>query len=243
MAQPDAALTDVWRWSPALLPRARSPFPGLERLRTNHSQAWQDLFVLTMLQGRTRGRYLEVGGHGPEENNNTCLLHRAFGWSGVTLERDTDHLQPWLQRRPDSVLVLADALAIDYEAALRLWFGTDGGRLDYLQLDIDPSINTLQVLERLPLARWRFSVLTFETDAYTGDLRARDRSRSILSDWGYVPVALDVCVLFPPVSAQPVPFEDWWVDPAVVSPQTIQGLSARGSSGLLPQELLFTGAA
>jgi len=240
MARQDCAFSNVWRWSPAMRTHARAPFPGLERLRTNHSQAWQDLFVLTMLNGRTAGRYLEVGGHGPVENNNTCLLHREFGWHGVTLERDSDHLPLWLLQRPDSHLVIADALTIDYEAALRLWFGADGGRLDYLQLDIDPSINTLRVLERLPLEKWRFSVLTFETDAYAGDMRARDRSRSILSSWGYVPVALDVCVLFPPVSAQPVPFEDWWVDPAAVGQETIDRFRARGSSGRMPQELLFS---
>ncbi|MCK6371030.1 MAG: hypothetical protein L6Q83_06820, partial [Gammaproteobacteria bacterium] len=113
-------------------------------------------------------------------------------------------------------------------------------RLDYLQLDIDPSINTLAVLKRLPLETWRFSVITFETDAYTGDMRARDESRQILAAHGYVPVARDVCVLFPPVSPQPIPFEDWWVDPAAVAPEIISTFQRINAGTGLPQNLLFS---
>ncbi len=235
-----AFISQSWRWSPALLGHARHPFAGLDRLQSNHSQAWQDLFVLTMLEGRREGRYLEIGGHVPEDNNNTCLLEREFGWSGMTLELDPRHFPLWLERRPRSGFVLADALTVDYAAALPLWFGTPTGRLDYLQLDIDPSINTLRVLERLPLDDWRFSVITFETDAYAGDLRARDRSRSILAGRGYVPMALDVRVLFPPVSSQPVPFEDWWVDPAAISPRVLDVIGRVGARGVIPQALLLT---
>lgn len=228
-----------WQLSADMARHIRFPFVCAEQLTRNHSQAWQDIFVLMALDGLREGRYLEVGGHLPIDNNNTCLLHRQFGWNGVTLELDASHFPYWKAHRPDSAFVIADALAIDYAQALPLWFGEDRRRVDYLQLDIDPSINTLRVLKRLPLDHWRFSVITFETDIYTGDTRARDESRAILSAHGYIPVAKDVGVLFPPVSPDPIPFEDWWVDPQVLRPEVITQLQAVSGRSNWPQDLLF----
>ena len=47
-------------------------------IKANHSQAYQDLFVLTMLSGKKNGRYLEIGGNHPSEFNNTYLLETEF---------------------------------------------------------------------------------------------------------------------------------------------------------------------
>lgn len=230
---------DVWKWSHEMLSDLRFPFEGAESITENYSQAWQDVFTLTALKGLRNGKYLEIGGQEPISNNNTYLLHRAFGWRGVSVELDPSHVPSWRQHRKDSNLVIADALTIDYENALPLWFGSHSKRVDYLQLDIDPSFNTLRVLKRLPLDEWRFSVVTFETDAYTLDRRARDESRAILSDHGYVLVAEDVSVLFSPISPEPIPFEDWWVDPQAVESTYVESLrQARQGSGL-PQRLLF----
>lgn len=230
---------NIWQWSPSLQPYLRQPFSGADSIERNYSQSWQDLFILTALQGQREGSYLEVGGHVPVSNNNTCLLQEKFGWSGVSIELDASHLLAWQQYRPDSRFVIADALAIDYTQALPLWFGAQNRRIDYLQLDIDPSSNTLAVLKRLPLDDWRFSVITFETDAYTQNVRARDESRVILAEQGYVLVAQDVSVLYPPVSPEPIPFEDWWVDPQVVDARIIGHLQRLNQQSRLPQHLLF----
>jgi hypothetical protein len=219
----------------------RFPFAGAEALRANYSQAWQDIFVLSMLDGKRDGRYLEIGGQVPAENNNTYVLDRFFGWTGVTVELDPHHLSGWRRERPGSTFVIADALLVDYERAVPSWFGAESGRLDYLQLDIDPSLNTLAVLKRLPLDTYRFSVITFETDAYTGDHRARSESREILDRYGYELVAPDVCVVYAPIAADPIPFEDWWVDPGIVGRAKIDAMKALGSESLLPQHLLFGG--
>jgi hypothetical protein len=95
------------------------------------------------------------------------------------------------------------------------------------------------VLKRLPLADWRFSVITFETDIYAGDARPRDESRDILSSHGYVLVVKDVSVLFPVVSPNPIPFEDWWVDPDVVSSEMIDQLRQLNGISSWPQDMLF----
>jgi len=45
--------------------------------------------------------------------------------------------------------------------------------------------------------------------------------------------------MFSPVSPNPIPFEDWWVDPQVVSPEMIETFQAINASTGLPQNLLF----
>ena len=60
-------------------------FPGVEKIKKNFSQAYQDLFVLTMLQGKRSGKYLEVGANHPVEFNNTFLLEDTLETqTGVT---------------------------------------------------------------------------------------------------------------------------------------------------------------
>ena len=215
------------------------PFSGIESIKQNYSQAWQDIFVLVATQGLRGGTYLEIGGHVPVENNNTFLLSQHFGWSGVSIELDVHHFPYWSAQRPHSRLTVVDALKVDYAEALPFWFGQNQRRVDYLQLDIDPSINTLGVLNRLPLDQWRFTVITFETDIYKGDARARDESRRILAKYGYQLVAKDVNVLFSPVSPDPVSFEDWWVDPTLIRSEIVQNLISISQVSSWPQDLLF----
>jgi hypothetical protein len=228
-----------WEWQPGMQARLRFPFPGAESLMTNHAQAWQDIFVLSVLEGLSHGSYLELGANAPFYNSNTALLARDLGWTGLSIEFDPSFVVPWLTERPDDRLVIADALSIDYHKALPMWFGAGVKRVDYLQLDIDPSLNTLQALKRLPLDEVRFSVITFETDAYAGDLRARDESREILASHGYELVAPDVNVLFLELAPDPIPFEDWWVDPEAVGRDRIEALRALTLSPVMPQDIIF----
>jgi hypothetical protein len=258
-------VVEQWQWEPALADLLRVPFTGATKIMRNHSQAFQDIFVLSMLDGLTHGRYLEIGAHHPVSNNNTHLLHTSYQWSGVSIDIDSAHVSEWRKERPGSTLLIADALKIDYKEAFSNWFSAaepapsawarwlrrdkpsapphDPHRVDYLQLDIEPSIHTLGVLKVLPLDSYRFSVITFETDAYAGDLRARDESRERLTQHGYQLIAADVAVLYTPVSDDPLPFEDWWVDPQVVNQEKIlamQGAAGERRGGCLPQRMLFS---
>lgn len=234
-------LTNIWKWQAELASHMRFPFPNANRIGQNHSQAWQDLFVLSMLGGRTGGRYLEVGANVASFHSNTCLLNTRFDWQGISLEYDPSCLQTWIEERPAADFVIADALSLDYAQALPRWFGEDNRRIDYLQLDIDPSFNTLRVLKRLPLDTYRFSVITFETDAYSGDHRARNESREILKHHGYQLVAPDLCVMYAVASPNPIPFEDWWVDPQAVDASKIEELLRLTHTPLMPQHVLFRG--
>ena len=49
-------------------------FSGLENIEQIYSQCYQDLFVLSCLNGKTNGTYLEIGAGRPFYGNNTALL-------------------------------------------------------------------------------------------------------------------------------------------------------------------------
>jgi hypothetical protein len=52
------------------------------------SQAGQELFVIAMTQGRRNGTWLEIGCGDPIRSNNTYLLEKRFGWTGVSIDRE-----------------------------------------------------------------------------------------------------------------------------------------------------------
>lgn len=62
------------------------------------SQAGQDLFVIAMTQGRRHGTWLEIGCAWPVRSNNTYLLEKKLGWTGVSIDlecMDTDIISPY----------------------------------------------------------------------------------------------------------------------------------------------------
>lgn len=93
-----------------------------------------------------------------------------------------------------------------YEAVLPKYFDSD--IIDYLQVDIEPSNHTLAALKKLPLKKYRFKIITFETDLYMGGPgeQVRSESRKILSDLGYELIIGDV------LESGQYAYEDWWVD-------------------------------
>ena len=79
-----------------------------------------------------------------------------------------------------------------------------------LQLDIDPAEGTLNALKVLPLDDYRFSVITYETDVYSVGADIQDEQIEILESHGYQLVSKNV-------KCEGNPYEDWWIDPAIVS--------------------------
>ena len=77
-------------------------------------------------------------------------------------------------------------------------------------MDIDPAEGTLAALKKLPLDDYRFSVITYETDVYSSGADIQDEQIEILESYGYQLVSKNV-------KCEGNPYEDWWVDPAIVS--------------------------
>ena len=187
--------------------RLRKKFLGAENIKENYSQSMQDLFVLTMLNGKKNGVYVEIGGDQPISISNTYLLEKEFGWMGVSFELDGDKVSYFNTIR-DNKCICADATVYDYKFLFEE--RNYPKQIDYLQLDIDPAPQTLEALKKLPLDDHRFSVITYETDVYSSGPDIQDEEIAFLKERGYQLVVRNV-------KNENNPFEDWWIDPNIVS--------------------------
>jgi len=62
------------------------------------SQAGQDLFIIAMTQGKSHGTWLEIGCGDPIRSNNTYLLEKKLGWTGISIDAqkmDDDIVTPF----------------------------------------------------------------------------------------------------------------------------------------------------
>ena len=185
----------------------KTKFTGAESIENNWSQSFQDMFVLTMLNGKKNGVYVEVGADQPRVISNTYLLETEFDWAGVSFELDGDKVIYFNSIRRNKC-ICADASTSDY----KFLFDERNypKQIDYLQLDIDPAEGTLNALKALPLDDYRFTVITYETDVYSSGADIQDEQIKILESHGYQLVSKNV-------KCEGNPYEDWWVDPAIVS--------------------------
>jgi hypothetical protein len=188
------------------------PFKNSELIKRTYSQAYQDLFVLSVLNGKKNGTYVEIGSNHPTVANNTYVLETVLGWKGVSFDIDEEMCKEFkIQRR--NPVVICDATTVDYSSVFEQYrLPTNPNRIDYLQVDIEPAPQTLAALKAINFDLYKFSVITFETDIYVGGGSARivEESREYLRSYGYQLVAKHVM-------NGGNPFEDWYVDPSVVA--------------------------
>jgi hypothetical protein len=187
--------------------RLKKSFSGVERVTENYSQALQDIFVLTMLNGKENGTYVEIGGAHPININNTYLLEKIFDWSGISFEINQDLVKFYNTKR-NNKCICTDATQVNYSEIFEE--NNLPNQIDYLQIDIDPSFQSLASLKQIDLKNYRFSVITFETDVYQGSTAVLEQSRNILQGNGYQLVASNV-------KNCGHAFEDWYVDPNTVT--------------------------
>ena len=185
----------------------KTKFTGAENIENNWSQSMQDMFVLSMLDGKKNGVYVEIGADQPRVISNTYLLEKDFDWSGISFELDADKVAFFNTIRENKCLC-EDATLYNYKSLFEEL--NYPKQIDYLQLDIDPAEGTLRALKALPLDDYRFSVITYETDVYSSGADIQDEQIEILESHGYQLVAKNV-------KCEGNPYEDWWIDPAIVS--------------------------
>ena len=221
------------KYHKSLFPLLKHQFVGAEEIAEHYSHSWQDLFVLTMLDGKRNGTYLEIGANDPIHINNTYLLEQ-FGYSGISIDINQD--LNWASKRLKSKYIVADATAINYNELLK----DMPKQIDYLQIDIDPEQATLEALQKLPHDKYRFSVITYETDAYKGNLTIRDASRELFKSLGYKMIVKNVGTKEDKSwSYGPwVSYEDWYVDPNVIN-QSISDRFETLKDINLPHEIFF----
>ena len=196
----------------------RYKFDNVELITDNYSQCYQDIFVLSMLNGKKDGFYLEVGCAEPFKCNNTALLETVYGWDGVSLDINRSVVEEFMEQRENAVFCL-DATKVDYIKLLKR--ANAPKDVDYLQIDCDPPSISFTILQSIPFHEYRFAVITFEHDFYS-DPAIREKSRSYLESKGYKLVASDIAY------NKTNSFEDWWVHPELVDKKILKAMTDVG---------------
>jgi tetratricopeptide (TPR) repeat protein len=194
--------------------RLRYKFNGYEKIEKNFSQCYQDMFVLSMLNGKKNGTYVEIGGGDPFWGNNSALLEQNYDWKGVSLEYNQELVNKYSTQRKNKVLC-KNALEMDYSKLLKEHFDTN--EIDYLQLDCEPSKSTFEILLSIPFDEYKFAVITYEHDHFVDVTRTyRTKSRNYLKMMGYELVVNDIG------PTDWYSFEDWWVHPDLVNKDILE---------------------
>lgn len=222
----------IRRYDISLKDRYKFSFDGIYSIHQNFSQVYQDMFVLSCLNGKKNGTYLEIGSSDPYKNSNTALLETQFGWRGVGIEYNTELAMKHSGQRKNPV-ICTDALIIDYNKLLTKYFPNQN-TIDYLQLDIEPPRNTYEALLAIPFDKYKFAVITYEHDYYVDITRSyRSKSRSYLENLGYK-------LIVPNISPnEDSPFEDWWIHPDLVDSKMYEKLAKTDILDTTPVEQYF----
>src|SRR6056300_1310548 len=192
--------------------KLRYKFKNSEKIKKNYSQVFQDMFVLSMLDGKENGTYLEIGAADPVKDSNTYLLESKFNWKGISIEIEEEEVKKFNSLRSNKC-IQADGTKVNYEELLK----DQPEIIDYLQLDCEPAEVTFNILLNIPFNKHKFRVITFEHDHYLNHpADDRESSRSYLESMGYKRVVGDIA----PDSNST--FEDWWVHPDLVDPEILK---------------------
>lgn len=173
------------------------PFKGSDTLQHFYSQAGQDLFALTCMDGKV-GTYLDLGCQHPTEISNSCLLEE-LGWKGLAYDVDSEYIRLHQQRRTNKAFC-QDATQLDWDFII----DELGSNINYLSLDLEPALITLKALKNIPFDRVSFDAITFEHDCWRHGNECRKESREIFVSAGYTPICSDV-------KNNGNPYEDWYV--------------------------------
>ena len=194
-------------YTKSLANQLRFKFEGYEKIQYNYSQTYQDIFVLSMLDGEKNGEYLEIGSADPYQLSNTALLEE-IGWKGLSLEILPQETAKFKKHRKNPV-INCDATMYDFSKLK--------GEIDYLQVDCEPAAVTYKILTNLPFDKCDFKVITYEHDHYTDkDSEYRQLSRAFLIAKGYIMVVGNIA--FDEVSE----YEDWYIHPKHIKSEIIE---------------------
>lgn len=183
----------------------------LQQWQGSHSQCGQESLVLSLLNGKKAGYYVEIGAWDYKDCSNTFLLETEFGWKGIGIEILKKHARKYNKKRRNKCLNI-DALSLDYSKIFK--DNQFPEIIDYLQLDIDPSVNTFNCLLKMPFDQYRFRIITFEHDLYISPQNAihQELGHHYLEQFGYFRIGKNVCY-------NGLAFEDWYVHSDLISIQ------------------------
>jgi hypothetical protein len=135
----------------------------MKKIHESFSEAGQESYVINVLKSKKSGHYVEIGAFHSTKASNTFILESKYSWSGVALEIESDRTNEYNLNRVN-ICVNYDARKFNYKK-----FYLENGfpsKIDYLQVDIEPAINSLLALIKATSIGYRYSIITFEHDGF-----------------------------------------------------------------------------
>lgn len=171
-----------------------------------YSDDRQDEFVANLLKFKRNGYYLDIGSCASVGSNNSFFFE-SLDWKGVCIEKNPMFNDSYKTRT--CRYINEDALTVDYEKI----FAEENfpASIDYLSLDIDEQ--SVLALEKLPLDKYRFKVITIEHDSHVYGGLYKTPQRALLKSKGYFLLGEDVLNQSGRNIGQEHAWEDWYVDP------------------------------
>lgn len=180
----------------------------------SYSQRNQDLFVVSILNEKKNGTFLDFGCRTPIDINNTYLLETVYNFSGLSFDIDSNSILSWINtNRNYKNAICGDLTKIDFVNILDNHYNSN--IIDYFSFDLEPPILTLEVLKKFPFDKYKFRVITFEHDFYRGYDTLKP-SREIFIKNGYKKIKKEYMNHFE-TNTQIWFSEDWWIHPELIS--------------------------
>ena len=213
------------------LKKLKYKFKGAENIDRNYSEAFQDMFILTLLNGKKQGTYLEIGAGFPFYGNNTYLLESKFNWGGISLDIEPESSERYFRDRANTA-ICKDATQVDYVSLLEDVRAPYD--IDYLQLDCDPPFITYDILTKIPFDKYRFAIITYEHDYYNDESKLyKQKSREYLLSKGYELVLSNIA------PRKDYDYEDWYVHPKLVDRNIISKIKNTDDTVKIAKDIFY----
>jgi hypothetical protein len=155
-------------------------------LEIHHEDAtFINAFALRFSGDKENGTYVEVGASHWRDGNNTYMLEKEFGWTGVGLEIEQHYVDEYNKNRSNPC-VQGDATTFNWDK----YFEENNfpKQIDHLSIDTD-FVNLLSLIN-MPLSRYRFSTIVVENkessnQALDIDEKVKKTQREILARYNY----------------------------------------------------------
>lgn len=178
-------------------------------MKSSYSQLGQDLWVLSVLDNKRDGTFVDIGCATPFFLSNTAWLETKYGWRGVGVDispfsgsyyypsryEDTNHAYPkeiiedsrlrtW-DTRTNTKVYESDARVFDYEECFKS--NNLPSVIDFLSIDLDPPQTTFEVFQMLPHDKYKFRTIAFEHDSYriANPQWWEQHTREVITSYGY----------------------------------------------------------
>jgi hypothetical protein len=213
------------------LKKLKYKFKDIESIDRNYSEAFQDMFILTLLNGKKQGVYLEIGAGFPFYGNNTYLLESKYEWEGISLDIESESSERYFRDR-NNIAICRDATQVNYIELLEdVKVPYD---IDYLQLDCDPPDVTYDILTKIPFDKYRFAIITYEHDYYNDKSKSyKQKSREYLLSKGYELILSNIA------PCEGFDYEDWYIHPDLVNRNIINKIKNTDDTVKIAKDIFY----